>query len=292
MTRRACGAGLRGQDGLYLSLSVAPGERNDDFHTEEQGLENILAAAREAGIAAHRLPVGHDPRHARSGWWVLDVWRQALARIKASGIPYTIFYPTNFMETLPQRHMRGRVFVMIGRPLYPNYWIAGRDFGRQVARSFAIAAAANREYYIQGPEPMTYDEAAERYARALQPSPFMVRVPMWAARLGGLFSRLTRLQCAHDEHRAELSRGVQGRAKPGTISASRRRRSRSLPGSKRPELRRSTLRSFAAREDSAVEVQVVPVRRVELGPDGDAEIAARAHRAPRAGSRPPGPSPL
>ena len=116
------------------------------------------------------------------------MWRQALARIKSSGIAYTIFYPTNFMETLAQRHSAGRLFVMLGRARYPNYWIAGSDFGRQVAKSFTLPQAANQEYYIQGPEPMTYDGAAVRYARALRRSPFVVRVPMFAAQLGGLFS--------------------------------------------------------------------------------------------------------
>ena len=62
-------------------------------------------------------------------WWVIQIWREAIARIKASGIPYTIFYPTNFMETLPQRHMMGRALVLPGKAHYPNYWIAGRDFG-------------------------------------------------------------------------------------------------------------------------------------------------------------------
>jgi uncharacterized protein YbjT (DUF2867 family) len=42
--------GLDGQDALYLNLSVAPTERSGDFHTEQQGLEHILAAARSAGI--------------------------------------------------------------------------------------------------------------------------------------------------------------------------------------------------------------------------------------------------
>lgn len=181
--------GLAGQDGLYLNLSVAPGEGPHDFHTEGQGLEHILSAARDAGIVriGYLSALIHDTQD--SDWWVLDLWRTALARIKTSGIPYTIFYPTNFMETLPQRHMSGNVLVMIGRALYCNYWIAGQDFGRQVARSFAIPEAANREYYIQGPEPLTYDEAAERYARALNKSPRRVRVPMWAARVIGLFSR-------------------------------------------------------------------------------------------------------
>jgi uncharacterized protein YbjT (DUF2867 family) len=182
-------AGLRGQDALYLSLSVAPSERQGDFHTEAQGLQHVLAAAREAKVVriAYLSALVHDTPNSR--WWVLDVWRRALARIKASGIPYTIFYPTNFMETLAERHNAGGLFVMLGRAHYDNYWIAGGDFGRQVARSFALPQAANREYYVQGPEPISYDAAAVRYARALHRSPHVLRVPLWVARLAGVGSR-------------------------------------------------------------------------------------------------------
>ena len=157
--------GLAGQDALYLNLSIAPTERKLDFHTEQQGLEHILSAARSAGIKriAYVSAMIHD---SPSRWWVLNVWRGALARIKDSGIPYTIFYPTNFMETLPQRHMLGSTFVMTGWSRNPNWWIAGRDFGRQVARSFMLPEAGNREYAVQGPEPMTYNEAGRRFARA------------------------------------------------------------------------------------------------------------------------------
>lgn len=181
-------AGLRGQDGLYLSLSVTPDERPGDFHTEAQGLQNILAAARAANIArvAYLSAMVHDTAHSR--WWVLGVWKSALARIKSSGVPYTIFYPTNFMETLAERHTAGRLFVMPGRGNYGHHWIAGRDFGRQVAKAFATPRAANREYYVQGPEPITYEEAALRYAHALNRSPRIIHVPLWLFRLGGIFS--------------------------------------------------------------------------------------------------------
>jgi uncharacterized protein YbjT (DUF2867 family) len=168
---------------------VASDARPGDFHTEAQGLQNILGAAREAGIVrlAYVSALIHDTD--RSRWWVIDIWRGALARIKASGIPYTIFYPTNFMETLAQRHGVGRFFVMLGRSQHRNYWIAGSDFGRQVARSFALPQAERREYVIQGPEPATYDEAAARYAKALPVPQSIIRLPLWLVRLGGLFSR-------------------------------------------------------------------------------------------------------
>jgi uncharacterized protein YbjT (DUF2867 family) len=180
--------GLAGYDGLYLNLSVSPNERRTDFHTEQQGLEHIITAAREAGIKRLAYLSAMIQDTLTSTWWVLDIWREALVRIKKSGIPYTIFYPSNFMETLPQRHMVGAVLVIPGRSPYPNYWIAGRDFGRQVAKSFALPSAANREYVVQGPEPMTYSEAARRFARAAAARPLVVRLPLSILRLAGLVS--------------------------------------------------------------------------------------------------------
>jgi uncharacterized protein YbjT (DUF2867 family) len=178
--------GLGGQDALYLNLSVAPTERRGGFHTEQQGLEHILAAARSAGIKR----IGYLSamiRDSPSRWWVLQVWRNALLRIKGSGIPYTIFFPTNFMETLPQRHMLGGTFLMTGWSRNRNYWIAGRDFGRQVARSFAIPEAANREYVVQGPEPVTYNEAARRYVRAAA-IPRRLTLPLFFIDIAGIVS--------------------------------------------------------------------------------------------------------
>ena len=177
--------GLAGQDALYLNLSIVPTERRGDFHTEQQGLEHILSAARFAGIKriGYVSAMIHD---SPSRWWVLDVWRSAIARIKGSGIPYTIFYPTNFMETLPQRHMLGRTFVMTGWSRKRNWWITGSDFGRQVARSFALPEAANREYAVQGPEPVSYSEAARRFALAVEKR--RLTLPLFFVHVAGIVS--------------------------------------------------------------------------------------------------------
>jgi len=180
--------GLAGQDGVYLNLSIAPNERRTDFHTEQQGLEHILSAARATGIKRIGYLSAMIQDSATRRWWVLDIWREALARVKTSGIPHTIFYPTNFMETLPQRHMMGPVFMMTGWSHHPNYWIAGQDFGRQVAKSFVIPEAANREYFIQGPEPMTYNEAARRFARAAPHAPRRITLPLFFIQVAGVVS--------------------------------------------------------------------------------------------------------
>lgn len=180
--------GLAGQDALYLNLSVSPAAHPDDIHTEAQGLALILAAARAEGIKriGYLSALIHDA--PKSKWWVLDLWRKALAQIKASGIPYTIFFASNLMETLAQRHKVSEMLVVAGSSRQRNYWIAGADYGRQVARAFARAAAANRAYYVQGPEAMSYEAAARRYARAC-PHPLRVeKVPLGLVRFFGLFS--------------------------------------------------------------------------------------------------------
>ncbi len=181
--------GLVGNDAVYLSLSVSPSEKKADFHTEAEGLDNIIAAARACGIKRIAYLSAMIQDGESGGWWVIDVWRSALARIKGSGIPFTIFYPSNFMETLPQRHAAGRWLTMIGRASHPNYWIAANDFGKQVAASFKLAQAANREFFIQGPQALTYDEAGREFARHTRPQLTIVRIPLPLFKLIGAFSQ-------------------------------------------------------------------------------------------------------
>ncbi len=180
--------GLTGQDALYLSLSVQPGERKRDFHTEAQGLDHIINAARAAGIKRigylSALVIDSDD----GKWWVLDVWRNAVSRLKASGIPTTVFYASNVMETLPQRHKMGRALVLAGASRHPNYWIAGADLGAQVARAFQLPQSAGRDYVMQGPELVSYEEAARRYAQGNGMKMRVVTLPLALLRVLGLFS--------------------------------------------------------------------------------------------------------
>jgi uncharacterized protein YbjT (DUF2867 family) len=181
-----------GQDGVYLSLSVAPGARPCDMHTEAQGFANILSAAKAMGVAriGYLSALIQDAR--RGTWWVRDVWQRALQRLKGSGIPYTIFYASNVMETLPERHRWRDFLVVAGAGHVCHYWIAGADFGRQVARAFAREDASAREYVMQGPEAMSYVEAAERYAQSCSDPLRVVKVPLGLVRALGVVSNAMR----------------------------------------------------------------------------------------------------
>ena len=203
--------GLAGQDALYLSLSIQPRERKRDFHTEAQGLDHIINAARVAGIKriGYLSALVIDSEDGK--WWVLDVWRSAVARLKASGIPTTVFYASNVMETLPQRHKMGRALVLAGASHHPNYWIAGRDLGAQVARAFQLAAkrraatmsARPRARHVRGGGAALCArqrrEDARRHAAA------------HAAAARRAVLHLDALQRAHPAHGAALPRRVQSR---------------------------------------------------------------------------------
>lgn len=198
--------GLSEAELVLFSLSVDP-KRADPrvFDPERDGLGNVLAVL--ADTAPRRvLYVGsllqeHNPH----GWWVLDHKREALRRLEASGIPHTIFKPSNFMENLPYRNRRGRSVTLIGRPKHANWWISADDFGRQVARHATMLSpdeASSRTFVIQGPEAMTYEAAARRFVEAWPRERLKVGfAPAALMRLVGRFVPEVRYAC-------EISRAI------------------------------------------------------------------------------------
>jgi uncharacterized protein YbjT (DUF2867 family) len=153
---------MRGADAVYCNLSVLQSSREKDLQPEREGLDHILEAVRETGI--RRLAYLSSLVHRYEGmngfhWWAFRIKQRAVERIKNSGTSYTIFYPSTFMETYPYQILRGNKIAMLGKSLMPMWFIAAADYGKQVARSFAFSGLTNKEYPVQGPEPLRFDEA-------------------------------------------------------------------------------------------------------------------------------------
>jgi len=154
---------FEGQDAIYMNLQVQRGISQSYPLPEREGINNIIDAATYSGIKRiaylSSLVKNYNGMNGFH-WWVFDVKESAVTRIKSCGIPYTIFYPSSFMENFEQL-IRGKKLMLAGDSKEPNYFIAAEDYGKQVAWSFRLLTTENKEYAVQGPEPYTWDEAAK-----------------------------------------------------------------------------------------------------------------------------------
>ena len=181
---------LEGADWLYLNLAADQSSRESDFQPEREGLKNVLRLASEAGIKR----VGYISSLVKSfdgiSWWVLDMKRHSVELIRNSGLTYSLFYPSTFMESFDKgAYRQGNKLNLAGKSLYPMYLIAGEDYGRMVVRAFELENG-NQEYNVQGEEAWTIEEAAKQFVEKYKKTPLkIVKLPFGILRFLSLFSQ-------------------------------------------------------------------------------------------------------
>lgn len=159
-------AAFEAQDAVYISLSPPRTARHHHRMPEREGIDNIIAAAQRTGIRRIALLSSLVQNyHGIDGfrWWIFDIKLAAVEKIKQSGIPYSIFYPSTFMESFDQLLLMGNYILLAGRSEAPMYFIAAADYAQQVARSFATHSEGNYEYAIQGPAASTWQQGAAAF---------------------------------------------------------------------------------------------------------------------------------
>lgn len=182
---------LEGQDGLYVNLSVQQTSADNDFQPEREGLANVLSAAKKSTVK--RVGYLSSLVHFYQGqngfnWWPFEIKKQAIEKIKCSGIPYTIFYASTFMESFDQGGYRqGSNIALAGTSHYKMYLIAGSDYGRQVVKAFQLNNG-NQEYVVQGEDGYTADEAAKFYADHSAKKIKIMKAPIGLLKVLGIFS--------------------------------------------------------------------------------------------------------
>ena len=182
---------LKGVDDVYLNLSVSPTEKKNGFHPEKEGLANVINAVKKNKIKRIGYLSSIISRDYKGiDWWVFDIKQEAINTIKKSGVSYSIFYPSSFMENLNNTFIQGNKINIVGKPLYKNWWISGEDYGRQVARSFEILKEGeNREYTIQGTEALMMDEAVEIFVKHYKKQSLKIgKAPLGLLKFIGIFN--------------------------------------------------------------------------------------------------------
>lgn len=158
-----------GSDAIYCNLSVNPESTIVDFQPEREGLENLISVAKVMNVGRFGYLSSLVQRYQGMNdfhWWVFDIKNQAVTKIKDSGVPYTIFYPSTFMENWSVGQYRdGERLLIAGKSKFPMWYIAGEDYGKQVAAAYIKEETLNGEYDIQGPEGFTQSQAARIFAK-------------------------------------------------------------------------------------------------------------------------------
>ncbi|GGD51945.1 hypothetical protein GCM10011514_15230 [Emticicia aquatilis] len=185
---------MQGQDAVFLNLSVKQTEKPNEFHPEGEGLDSILTVAQKLKIK--RIAYLSSLVHLYQGmndfdWWVFRIKQEAVQKIKNSGIVYTIFYPSIFMESIIHQSKQGSMIALGGKSEYAMYYVAAEDYARQVAKSFEVLKEnENRDFVIQGLEAFTQDKAAETFIQHYKKEKLRTMwAPMFVMKIMGKFSQ-------------------------------------------------------------------------------------------------------
>ena len=182
-----------GQDAIYLNLSIEQTEKPSDFHTETDGMRNIIAAAQQMGIKRIAYLSSIVMRYQGMNgfrWWVFDIKHKAVNLLKESGIPCTVFYPSTFMESF-YLQKQGSKIGTVGKSPQKMWFIAAEDYGKQVAKSFELLKnGESKQYVIQGTEGLTANEAAQRFVDNYSKEKLStMNLPLFVLKIMGVFNQ-------------------------------------------------------------------------------------------------------
>jgi uncharacterized protein YbjT (DUF2867 family) len=188
------GRALEGCRAVHVSLKAGP-QPGDPERVEPQGTTRVAEAAARAGLERITYLSGCyvGSEHTRDS--EAETAKLGAERaIEASGVPFTIFKPTYFMETLPL-HVQGPFGMVLGRQPHPLRMVAADDYARMVSAALRTPESSGLHLYVFGPEPLTISEALRIYCRIVEGGKRVITMPLPVMRamnrlfMGGAMSR-------------------------------------------------------------------------------------------------------
>lgn len=183
---------LEGCFGVHINLRG--GHKAEDFdRIEHKGTANVARVSARMGV--QRLTYLSGAAVFEENQWFPSVRAklQAEIAIHESGVPYSIFCATHFMESL-SLYIRGKRASVIGKQPHRLHWLAASDYAKMVSKAFQLPEAANKRFFVYGPESMTISGALEKYCSIVRPGVKISSVPIWLMSLIGKVSLNAELQ--------------------------------------------------------------------------------------------------
>jgi len=184
--RGALRAAMAGMDGVHISLKGGPTAADFD-RLDHIATRDIAQVAKEAGVGRLTILSAYAVSAEKADTPESKSKFKGETALKSSGVPYTIFRASWFMESLPL-FIQGKSMSLIGNQIHPLHWIAAEDYARMVANSYKTDETLNKEYYIFGPEAYTMREAMQIYTQIAAPE---VKIAPMSTLLLSLLGTLT-----------------------------------------------------------------------------------------------------
>lgn len=185
---------LTGCSAVHISLrgTSSPTEM---WMTEVEGSHNVTAVAKKLGVEriTYLSGAGIEAADPRLPPVAIKLGGEYAAR--HSGLEWTIFRATHFMESLDMFVRSNRLELMTPQPLRYHY-LAAADYAEIVARVLVEGGAARQALTVLGPEPLTMREALETYRQRLRPDLNIRATPTRIIRIVAALSRNAELRQA------------------------------------------------------------------------------------------------
>ncbi len=146
-------------------------------------VERIVEVAKKYNIKLISYVSGATVSEENSWLPLIEGKYKSEQLIKESGIPYMIFRPSWFMESLAFMVQNGKAVIMGKQPLKIR-WIASEDFGKLLVKGYQDSKNFNQEFNAFGPEALTLNAALEHYIKVKHPKISKItNTPFWLLKL-------------------------------------------------------------------------------------------------------------
>ncbi len=168
-------AALRACDAVHLNLNLDRVSSKDA--AAWPGYRNIVDSARVNDVARISYIEGDPPLDEEHDFSCDPELFGGAKLIAQSGLPYTIFNPTWFMESLPWFIENGRAIVP-GNQRHKYHWLAAADYADMVARAIVMPECANKILWICGPEAYSIPDALSLWCVDMLPGVLVEEIPI------------------------------------------------------------------------------------------------------------------
>jgi uncharacterized protein YbjT (DUF2867 family) len=178
---------VNGCDAIHINLSGM---------YESESTRKIVEVAKSHNIQLISMITGCTVAEENRWFQIIDQKFLAEQSVIKSGIPYLIFRPTWFFESLGLM-VRKEKAMMIGNQPIAYHWMAASDYAEMVVKAYLLKEIRNKVYYLFGPEPYKMKDLLSRYCEVRFPEIKKVNtIPIWFLRFIAFISGNKELKLA------------------------------------------------------------------------------------------------